>query len=56
VAINPNNTGKQPADLSRIVDILKQAKYRGYVTLEFEEQNPFEEIPGYLQQLRELIS
>lgn len=56
VAINPNNKGKQPADLSRIVDILKQAKYRGYVTLEFEEQNPFDEIPACLQQLRELIS
>ncbi|MCR9197568.1 MAG: sugar phosphate isomerase/epimerase [Planctomycetaceae bacterium] len=56
VAINPSNQGKQPADLPRIVEILKQAKYRGYVTLEFEEKNPFDEIPDYLHQLRELIS
>lgn len=56
VAVNPGNEGKQPADLARIVDILKQSKYRGYVTLEFEEKNPFDEIPRYLKQLRELIS
>lgn len=55
VAVNPNNAGKQPADLQRIVGILRQAKYRGYVTLEFEEKNPFDEIPRYLQQLRDLI-
>lgn len=55
VAVQPNNAGKQPADFERIVDILKQAKYRGYVTLEFEEKNPFDEIPGYLDRLRALI-
>ena len=55
VAINPNDNGKQPADLPRIVGVLKDAGYRGYVTLEFEEPNPFEEIPKYLDQLRKLI-
>jgi sugar phosphate isomerase/epimerase len=35
--------------------VLKDAGYRGYVTLEFEEPNPFEEIPKYLEQLRKLI-
>ena len=55
VAINPNNAGKQPANLHRIVEILKDAGYRGYVTLEFEEKNPFKEIPRYLDELRELI-
>jgi sugar phosphate isomerase/epimerase len=56
VCVDPNHKGKQPADLPRIIKILNDAKYRGYVTLEFEEENPFEEIPKYLQQLRELIS
>lgn len=47
---------KYPADLPRVIGILKDAGYRGFVTLEFEEANPFEEIPGYLAKLRELIS
>ena len=55
VAMNPNNGSKQPANLTRIVDILKKANYRGYVALEFEEEHPFEEIPKVLQQLRDLI-
>lgn len=55
VAVNPDNAGKQPADVPRMIAILKEAGYRGYVTLEFEEQNPFEEIPKYLNQLRDLL-
>jgi len=38
-----------------MIAILKDAGYRGYVTLEFEEQHPFEEIPKYLSQLRDLL-
>ena len=57
VAINPNNEGKQEADLKRIVKILKQADYRGYVVLEYEEaKDPRTEIPKYLDELRELIA
>ncbi len=55
VAVNPNDKGKQPADIPRVISILKDAGYRGYVTLEFEEKDPFEEIPKYLKQLRELM-
>ena len=48
---------KQPADLPRIVDILKNAGYRGFVALESEEQeSPFEAIPKILDQLRPLCS
>ena len=47
---------KQPADLKRIIDILKSANYRGYVALEYEErEDPFVHIPAYLKKLRELI-
>jgi len=47
----------QPADLPRIVDILKNAGYRGFVALEYEEQeSPFEAIPKILDQLRPLCS
>ena len=56
VAIAPNGN-KQPADFSRIVNILKQANYRGYVAFEYEESEPpFEAIPGYLTTLKELMS
>lgn len=57
VAMNPDGKGKQPADLKRIVNILKQANYRGYVVLEYEESaDPRVEIPKYLNELRELIA
>ncbi len=46
---------KYAADISRVINILKHASYRGYVTLEFEEPNPFEEIPKYLETLRKAI-
>ena len=55
VAIKPAGK-KQPADLKRIVGILKKANYKGFVVLEFEEkEEPREQIPGYLAQLRKLI-
>jgi len=48
---------REQADLKRIVDILKAARYRGYVVLEYEAQeDPKVAIPGYLDQLRELIA
>ena len=46
---------KTPADLERVINILNDAQYRGYVTLEFEESHPFEEIPKYLEKLRGCI-
>ncbi len=47
---------KEPADLERVVGILRDADYRGYVVLEYEEKDPLGEIPGILKQLRQLIS
>ena len=47
---------KQPADLERIVKILKDAGYRGFVALEYEEsESPFEAIPRILDRLRPLM-
>ncbi len=47
---------KQPADFPRIVKILRDAGYRGFVAMEYEEkESPFEEIPKLLQQLRPLM-
>lgn len=54
VSVAPNNK-KEPADLGRVIDILKKANYRGYVVLEYEEADPYGEIPKVLADLRKLI-
>ncbi len=44
---------KEPADLGRVVQILREAGYRGFITLEYEAaDDPLTAIPGYLQELR----
>jgi sugar phosphate isomerase/epimerase len=46
----------QPADLPRLVKMLRDVNYRGYVVLEYEaDDEPRKAIPPYLQQLRKLI-
>jgi sugar phosphate isomerase/epimerase len=48
--------GKEPADLSRIVGILREARYSGYVVLEYEAApDPIKAIPGHIKTLRQLI-
>jgi sugar phosphate isomerase/epimerase len=51
----PRDGKKEPADFKRIVDILGEAGYRGYLVLEYESGDPYGEIPKYLDQLREAI-
>jgi sugar phosphate isomerase/epimerase len=47
---------KEAADLKRLVDILRQARYRGYVALEYEaSEDPKKAIPRHLDQLREIM-
>lgn len=47
---------KQPADLERIVSILRAARYRGFVALEYEEsESPFTAIPPILNRLKDLM-
>lgn len=48
---------KKPSDLPRLAKLLKEAHYRGYIVLEFEEAgDPKEECPKYLQQMREAFA
>jgi sugar phosphate isomerase/epimerase len=55
VAVTRNGT-KEPSDFARVIDILKDANYRGYVVLEYEEaEDPKVAIPRYIDQLRELM-
>lgn len=56
VEVSPGGK-KESADLARVVKILKDANYRGFLVLEYEaKEEPLEAIPEYLKRLRELIS
>jgi sugar phosphate isomerase/epimerase len=46
----------EEADLSRVIGILKDARYSGYVVLEYEgADDPLKAIPRYMKTLRQLI-
>lgn len=45
----------KPADFERIIHILREVNYRGYIVLEYEEEDPKGNIPGLVKRLRELI-
>lgn len=48
--------GRQPADLARVLDILRKANYRGWVAFEYEDDDdPKSAVPRLLEQLRKLI-
>src|SRR5207247_9747007 len=52
----PNNK-KEPADLARVVKILKDANFHGYVALEYEAaEEPKVAVPRYIKELRKLIT
>ncbi|KXK33273.1 MAG: Xylose isomerase-like TIM barrel [Candidatus Hinthialibacteria bacterium OLB16] len=54
--INPGGKGKVPADLKKVMSIIKDSGYRGYVALEYEADEPaLVGVPKYLAQLRELV-
>jgi sugar phosphate isomerase/epimerase len=47
---------KKEADLSRLIAILREARYSGYVVLEYEAaEDPLVAIPRHIKKLRELI-
>jgi sugar phosphate isomerase/epimerase len=47
---------KEEADLARLISILREARYSGYVVLEYEAaEDPLKAIPGHIKKLRELI-
>jgi hypothetical protein len=49
--------GPQPADLPRLVKLLRAAHYQGFVALEFEgKEDPFKTVPPVLQRLKELFA
>ena len=54
--VSPGNK-KQDADLARMVKILKDANFHGYVALEYEaREDPKVAVPKFVKELRKLIS
>jgi sugar phosphate isomerase/epimerase len=48
---------KMPADLVRLIQILREIRYQGYVALEFEAaEDPWVAVPGALGQLKALMA
>jgi sugar phosphate isomerase/epimerase len=54
--IRRRGKSKEPADLSRVIGILREAKYSGYVVLEYNAaEDAMVAVPRYLKTLRSLI-
>lgn len=47
---------KIEADMERVSKILKAANYRGNVVMEYEEEAPFDNVPGAMDDLRKYFS
>jgi sugar phosphate isomerase/epimerase len=50
------NGGHEPADFARVLDTLRKADYRGWLALEYEdEEDPKTAVPRLIEQLQKLI-
>ena len=48
---------QEQADLPRLVKILREANYQGYVALEYEsEEDPWKAVPGLLKRMKDLFN
>jgi sugar phosphate isomerase/epimerase len=55
--IRRQGRSKEAADLARVVDILREARYSGYVVLEYDAaEDPLTAVPRYVQELQRLIA
>lgn len=55
--IRRKGKSKEDADLGKVVGILRQARYSGYVVLEYNAlADPMTAVPSYVKQLRTLIA
>jgi len=54
--VHPRGKGDEPADLPRLVKILRDVGYQGYVALEYEsKEDPWTAVPGLLKRMEELF-
>ena len=57
VHMRPAGKPAEEADLKRIITILRDANYSGYVTLEYEaKEDPYTQVPKYIDKLRAAIA
>ncbi|PQO38576.1 sugar phosphate isomerase/epimerase family protein [Blastopirellula marina] len=57
VVVSGSDKKKVPTDFRRVFNILKEANYRGFVVLEYEEAgDPREECQKFIEQLREAMA
>jgi sugar phosphate isomerase/epimerase len=55
--VNPKGKKKEEADLGRVVKVLKDANFHGYVALEYEAREDAKTaVPRYVKELRKLIN
>jgi sugar phosphate isomerase/epimerase len=55
--VHPRGQKKQEADLARLVKILRDAKYQGYVALEYEgTEDPWKAVPVLLKKMKDLFA
>ena len=55
--VQPRGKAVEPADLPRLVKILRDADYQGYVALEYEsKEDPWTAVPRLLKQMKELFA
>jgi len=52
-SIRPNRGAKQPCNFNRVAQIMRDASYRGYIVLEYEDaEDPREACPRLIEELR----
>lgn len=56
VEMRPRNGNREPVDLKRLVRLLRDANYQGFIILEYEAaEDPFEAVPAWLERLAEVF-
>ncbi|MEA2063873.1 MAG: sugar phosphate isomerase/epimerase family protein [Gemmatimonadota bacterium] len=55
VVVMNNNGQSEPADLERLKKILVDSEYKGWVALEYEEEDPLANIPPYIEKMKKLF-
>jgi sugar phosphate isomerase/epimerase len=56
VSMQTPDKKKYPADMARIARILKSANYQGFVVLEYEDSDPYKEIPPAIEALKTALA
>jgi sugar phosphate isomerase/epimerase len=51
----PDGT-KVEVDLKKMISLIEEAGYQGYVVLEYEEEGPREKVPEYIDLLKKIIN